>query len=176
MRVRLSLILLVALALAPFAARAVGVGVNPAALDITVGSLGQGSATLTITNPSTEPGLFVISPDEQAQWFTVAPSEVRLEAGESRVVQITAHPDQSGQFALQLSVLGYPLDTRAFKAASGLKVPVHLTVAAIHQTSWQRSLGIGLLVVAVIGAVLWYWRWYRRRSWWQRLKSRVHFW
>ena len=161
----------------PLPVAAVGVGVNPASLEVDTGTSGQATATLNITNPSNEPGLFAISADDQAAWFTFSPAEVRLEAGETRAVEVQVHPSQTGRFVLQLSVLGYPLDTRAFKAASGLKVPNYISTTVVNQSNqtW-RIIGIGLLVVAVLGAATAYVYYWRRRTWWQRLKNKVHFW
>lgn len=161
----------------PYQVRAVGVGVNPLSVQISTGSSGQGSALLSLTNPSNEPGIFTVSPDQLVSWFTITPAEVRLEAGETKSVEITVHATKPGQYALQLSAVGYPLDRRAFAAASGLKVPLYLTVAPLKQTSWGwRIIGVGISAAFLGGSLFWYFYYWRRRSFWQRLKHRVNFW
>jgi len=166
---------IVALLLFPFfvlPVKAVGVGVEPVSLEIKVGATGTPRTTLKITNPSVEPGIFIVSADDLAPWFTFEPKEARLEAGEARVVTVIVHPRRSGRFATNLSVVGYPLDTRSFNAGSGLKVPVQLVVTGVSPWPWWRYVGLGLLMVAVGGGLaLGYWQ-FRQRSLWQRWLDR----
>jgi hypothetical protein len=155
---------------------AVGVGVNPSSLDFKIESAGGAHNQLTVTNPSQEPGLFIISLDDLANWFTISPAELRLEAGESQQVEITVKPEKVGSFATSLSVIGYPLDTREFKAGSGLKVPLRFTAANINHSYFLGYVGWALIILALIGA-LGFWHYYRRRhSWRWRLRRLVHFW
>lgn len=155
---------------------AVGVGVNPSVLDFKIESAGSARNQLIVTNPSQEPGLFIISPDDLASWFTINPAELRLEAGESQQVDITVKPKQVGSFATSLSVIGYPLDTRAFKAGSGLKVPLRFTATNINNNSLLGYVGWALILLSLLGA-LGFWQYYRRRhSWRWRLRRLVHFW
>lgn len=157
-------------------ALAVGVGVNPSALDFKIESAGGAHGQLVVTNPSQEPGLFIISPDDFANWFIISPTELRLEAGESQQVEITVKPKKVGSFATSLSVIGYPLDTREFKAGSGLKVPLRFTASGLNNNSWLGYIGWVLIILALLGT-LGFWYYYRRRHNWRwRLRRLVHFW
>ena len=130
----------------PISVGAVGVGVEPAGLNFNINSNGQSINTIKLTNPSLEPGLFTIAADDFSDWFTIQPSEIRLEANESRAVKVQVKPNQSGRFATSLSVVGYPLDTRSFNAGSGLKLPVIIisTVPAVA----LRWFYVGLVMMA----------------------------
>jgi hypothetical protein len=155
---------------------AVGVGVNPSSLDFKIESAGGARNQLMVTNPSNEPGLFVVSSDDLADWFTISPAELRLEAGESQQVEITIKPKKIGSFVTSLSVIGYPLDTREFKAGSGLKVPLRFTAANINHNYFLGYVGWALIILSLIG-MLGFWYYYRRRhSWRWRLRRLVHFW
>ena len=155
----------------PVAVQAVGVGVNPLSVAASLKVGQEVVKEIQVTNPSVEPGLFVVSADELADWFKFEPSELRLEARESRSVKVVVKPTKAGRYSVNLSVIGYPLDTRSFNAGSGLKVPVSLVVSGATPTPWWRYLGWGLLVVALAGGLgLGGWH-FRHRHWWQRLRG-----
>ncbi len=131
---------------------ALGVEANPAHLKLVTNSQGRVETVLTIANPSTEPGLFALSIDDHQSWFKIEPAELRLEAGERRAVKISIKADKSGQYSTWLSVVGYPLDTRAFKAGSGVKIPLNLSVSEI-KTYWPAYI-IGGVALSLILAGL----------------------
>ncbi|MBI5466029.1 MAG: hypothetical protein HY974_01920 [Candidatus Kerfeldbacteria bacterium] len=155
----------------PSAVAAVGVGVKPLSLEIAAGLGQEVVQEIQITNPSLEPGLFAVSADDLSDWFEFEPAEVRLEAHESKIVKVRLKPQGSGRLATSLSVVGYPLDTRSFKAGSGLKVPVSLVVTGSAATPWWRYLGWGLLLLTVSGSAILGFRQWRHRSLWQRLRG-----
>lgn len=140
----------------PNLALALGIEANPTSLKLITNSKGEAESTVTIANPSTEPGLFALSIDDNKEWYKIEPAEVRLEAGERRTVKINVRADKVGQHSTWLSVVGYPLDTRAFKAGSGVKIPVSLTVNEIKSLTGAYILGGAALVCVVLGLYLLY--------------------
>jgi len=152
---------------------AMGVGLSPTSLDLIVGNDGLARAELTISNPSQEAGLFTVAADDYADWFIFQPSELRLDPQSQQKVKVLVKPNQTGRYASNLSILAYPLDTRSFKAASGVKVPFNLTVQVLPSLVWHYYLGWGLLLLAAIGAggLIYYHQ--SKKSWWQKILEKL---
>jgi len=161
------IVLLVVSLLIPQLVLAVGIGVQPTSLNLSANAQGEASGKITISNPSAEPGLFTVSADDLASQFSFNPTEVRLEAQESKVINVIFHSKQAGRWATNLSVVGYPLDTRSFNAGSGLKVPINLTVEKVSGSVLLIYIIIGASLVLLIGFLIF--KYWRRRSLWYRL-------
>lgn len=140
----------------PQSVAALGVEINPSSLKLETNNKGEAQAVLTIANPSAEPGIFALSVDEQSNWFKIQPAELRLEAGERRNVKIDIKADRIGRYTTWLAVAGYPLDTRAFKAGSGVKVPVSLIVNEIKSYTFAYILSGAGFSLIVLGLFLLY--------------------
>ena len=161
------IVLLIVSLLAPQLVLAVGIGVQPTSLNLSANAQGEASGKITISNPSAEPGLFTVSADDLSSQFSINPTEVRLEAQESRVINIIFYSKQAGRWATNLSVVGYPLDTRSFNAGSGLKVPINLTVDQVSGSVWWIYIIIGAGLVLLISFFAF--KHWRKRSVWYRL-------
>ncbi|MFZ5390702.1 MAG: hypothetical protein ACOZAJ_00275 [Patescibacteria group bacterium] len=152
---------------------AMGIGVSPTSLTLTTSGDGLAGAELIISNPSGEAGLFTVAADDYADWFVFQPSELRLDPKSQQKVKVLVKPTETGRYVSNLSILAYPLDTRSFKAASGVKVPFSLTVEILPTGNWYYYLGWGLLLMAVAGAggLIYYHQ--SKTAWWQKILKKL---
>ncbi len=150
-------------------ASAMGIGVSPTVLNLATDSGGLITTEIIISNPSLEPGLFTVTADDYSDWFVFEPSELRLETKEQQKVKILIKPNKLGRFASNLSILAYPLDTRSFKAASGVKVPFNLAVETLQVAEWYYHLGWGLLFLAAAGVIGLIYYHQLKTSWWKKV-------
>lgn len=117
---------------------AVGVGVKPSYLELTLPAGQVAEAKLNIYNVSLEPAQFKIYPDELKDWIKVEPADFRLEASEVKAVKIYITAKEDGKQATNLSVVATPLDKRQFNADSGIKVPVRLNISPGATRLWEN--------------------------------------
>src|SRR3990167_11055345 len=112
----------------PFFASAVGVGVTPSELDVTVSINQTVERELEVTNTSDEPGRYTVSADEYTAYFAIYPPEFDVVPNETQRVRVQIAGRKGGRFGTNLTVVGMPIDQRVFNAGSGVKVPVRVAV------------------------------------------------
>lgn len=136
---------------------AAGLGIFPAEYlaQVTEGDLE--TFTIEVFNTAREPGMFHVYADEQIAWFVISPEQFRLDPDSSERVKVIVQPDAPGKHIVNLSVVGRSLERQSFNAASGLKFPVTLTVAAgnANELAWLHIIfGTAALATVVVGTAL----------------------
>jgi hypothetical protein len=152
MRVRQISIALLSFALVvcgqlPIFAKAAGLEVAPARLNISVGSAPV-TARLEVKNPTADVQLFEASLDEVEPGVTVRPKSFTLQSGQAQIVQVVAEPSSSRSFSGTVSIVGRPLkDSSVSAVGGGVKVPVTVHFGASQSwydswTFWAKVLGV----------------------------------
>jgi len=121
-------LLLVLLFLMVAQTKAIGIGIKPSYLEVSLNEREKITTSLRVYNISNEPAQFRIYADELIDWLKITPTEFRLEAQETKVVKIEVEAKDSGRRSTNLSVVGSPLNKSQFNADSGVKVPLRLDV------------------------------------------------
>lgn len=108
---------------------AIGVGANASFLNLELKVKQPQSVKISVFNISNEAGIFRVYPDELSDWIKISPNNFRLEAGESREVEISVFAKKMGIRATNISVLSEPLGRQSFSVGSGIKIPLRLNVS-----------------------------------------------
>jgi hypothetical protein len=127
-------------------ALAVGVVVKPSRLEISGRMLSPSAKEILVINNTAEPAIYKVYPDSYRSQISAAPAEFQLAGNESRIVNISAKFNWPGERRLNISVVGRPLGASELAAASGVKIPVTLTVAGWGQF-WLFLVLISLCLV-----------------------------
>ncbi len=114
----------------PSAVLAIGISASPATLSIKTEMGQEGTAHFTITNPSTEVGVFEAYPEEFETDITLVPSRFVLEAGEKREVLVRARGKEVGKLRTAIAVEAQPLGTPSQGVGGGVRLPFSLETVA----------------------------------------------
>ncbi len=147
------------------AARAIGLSVTPPELVVGARRGEEIVERIVVSNPSNEVALFEVYPDEFELLVKVMPASFVLESGEEKNVFVRIEPRQAGQFVTAVSIVAYPLSQGNFNAASGVKVPVRITVSdsavalpglifTFVGEQYHRMIGIFLFAVVAASSAL----------------------
>ncbi len=109
---------------------AIGLSASPAILSVQTKVGKEGTARFTITNPSTEVGLFEAYPEEFETEITLVPSRFVLEAGEKREVLVRARGREVGALRTAIAVEAQALGVPAEGVGGGVRLPFSLEVTA----------------------------------------------
>ena len=133
----------------PFNAQAIGVAVDPAQLDVFYS--GTKKIDLKISNISKEPENISIFPDDLSEYIKVQPKEFILNPEQVTVVKIFLNftDKKSGVKKTNLSVISKALNKSSFNAASGIKIPLTITISDEKQ-QWNA----GSIFIAVFVSLL----------------------
>lgn len=142
--------LLIVFILFPLSSQAVGLEINPAELNINVPQ--TANSKINIKNISPEAIAIKVSADNFADKIILIPQELTLLPQESAVVEVRVNflPTSKKLLATNISVVGQSLDKKSFNAASGLKIPLAITILP----PWWAQLGILSLGAAVLLLIL----------------------
>ncbi len=117
-------------AIVPVITQAIGISASPATLSVQTKVGKEGTARFTITNPSTEVGLFEAYPEEFETEITLVPSRFVLEAGEKREVLVRARGREVGALRTAIAVEAQALGVPAEGVGGGVRLPFSLEVTA----------------------------------------------
>ncbi|RJQ35195.1 hypothetical protein C4566_01130 [Candidatus Parcubacteria bacterium] len=136
--------------LLPFSAKAIGVSVSPAAIDLLYPD--DRATELVIKNISLEPIIVYIYPDDHKDKITVNPEELSLLPEEYGQINVAFDfsKEQNGVKNTQLSIVSKAVDKRSFNAASGLKIPLSIN---INKEPWHWS-GPAVFTVVFLGLLI----------------------
>lgn len=114
----------------PIISRAIGLSATPATLSVhtTVGK--EGTVRFTVSNPSTEVGLFEAYPEEFEAHITLVPSRFVLEAGEKREVHVRARGREVGALRTAIAIEAKALGVPEQGVGGGVRLPFSLEVTA----------------------------------------------
>ncbi len=107
---------------------AIGIGAKPSFLNLELKTGELEKTKILVYNISKEAAIFEVFPDELKEYITIQPDNFRLEAGETKEVEITLSLKEGGRRATDLSVLAKPLDRASFSVSSGIKIPLRLNI------------------------------------------------
>jgi hypothetical protein len=107
---------------------AIGVGLKPKELKIRTQTDQSETADFLVVNISAEPAIYQIFPDEFGDQIKVTPSDFRLEPDGSQIVRVSAKFKKPGEFMTQISVIARPLAVANLVAATGVKMPIYVSV------------------------------------------------
>jgi len=108
--------------------QAVGIGVKPSFLELDISKGADQTAKLTVYNVSSEAAWYRVYADELSDWITIEPANFRLEASETKQINVIVQAVEEGRQVTNLSVVASPLDKRVFNADSGVKIPLRLNI------------------------------------------------
>ena len=150
-RVLLLLLIVLSFAFSGKMIQAAGLGIYPSEFSAKVSVDSKTTFTLEVYNTSAEPGIFRVYADQKEDWFAIEPAEFQLNPDSRQKVKVLIEPKSSGKYIIDLSVVGKSLNKRGFDVASGLKLPVVLTVAsagAYNLVYWYFALLVFILLLA----------------------------
>lgn len=127
-------------------AQAVGVGVKPTRLDLSV-KAGQELVTeFLVINVAEVPAMYQVYPDAMIDEIKVDPADFQLEPGSNKIVKIKVEIKNPGRFSTNISVVARPLGAGGLVAASGVKVPIEIVSSGIP----FGGIILGLLAICLV--------------------------
>lgn len=134
----------------PIGVSAIGLSATPAMLSIRTQMGGENIARFTISNPSSEVGLFEAYPEEFETHITLIPSRFVLEAGEKREVLVRAYGREVGMLRTAIAVEAQALGSPSQGVGGGVRLPLSIEVTA------GNSLLSAVFFIGKESAVLWF--------------------
>jgi len=132
--------------------QAVGVGVKPKEIDLTV-KIGRETVTeFLVMNVSDQPAIYQVYPDALEGEIKLGPSDFRLEPGGSQIVKASIIISGPGRYSTNISVVARPLGATGLVAASGVKVPITIDSSGIP--IWWLGVGVVLACLVIIFVLL----------------------
>lgn len=151
----LLLLFIMALALFPSQASAIGVGAAPSELDFSIRLGGSATETLHVINTGDSEAKYRVYMEEKYKnWFDIAMNEFILAPNEVKEVHITVSPPLCavGDYADYIYVVGTNPSPQLGMGA-GIKVPVYL-----HIVGWPLYVAIGMVALLAGLAAFLVWR------------------
>lgn len=137
------LILILASILLPALSQAAGIQVSPSKIDFILEANKSAFQELIVANPTVDVQVFEVYVDEFSEIIKANPASFTLEAGERKVVIITAHftdiENVSQILKTNLSVVSKPLVETRLQANTGVKIPLSVSVIVEHITMESES-------------------------------------
>lgn len=148
--------------------QAVGLTLAPAKIAVSYPQ--DKSAELVVTNISSEPILVKISPDNWTKEIVITDAEFSLmpEAKTKVKINFNFSPHKSQIYQTNLSVVANALSPSSFNAASGIKVPVSVSIAPT-KTRLVLFIFFSILFICLLVISIFYY--YRRKH---SLLHRLH--
>ena len=139
----------------PSIARAVGISVSPPTLELKNAANKKITGTFTVMNPSRESVVYEITNDGLLP-LVITPITFLLEPGKRANIAIEYPPNKlttaNYRLTTQLSILGRPLTVQPTQAASGIKLPVSISVGQVEGVSTRRydPIAVGILLIDML--------------------------
>lgn len=140
----ISAIIILSLILLPSITQSASVGVKPSQLNLELQTGKEIQSQILIINVEQQPAIYQIYPDDFAGNIKPSPSEFRLEANATQIVDLKIKFNNPGSYVTNLSVIAKPLTASNLAVSSGVKVPVAINVNGFP--IWL----LGLIIVGVI--------------------------
>ena len=132
--------------------QAVGVGVKPKAIDLSVQAGRETTTEFLVLNVADEPALYQIYPDALVDEIKISPTDFQLDPGASKIIKATVKMKSPGLFSTNISVVALPLGAGGLASASGVKLP--LTIIASGWPPWLKIIGLVLTICLVLAFAL----------------------
>lgn len=129
---------------------AVGISVSPTKLILSGTTHKSISSTFTVSNPSRETVIYEVSNDGLLP-LTITPTTFLLEPNKKAKVTVEYSPQGSETINSQtnLSILGRPLTVSPTQAASGVHIPVTISIGIVTgiNTTKYDPLNVGIVII-----------------------------
>ena len=154
------LILILVLILFPFLSQAAGIQISPSKIDFILEVGGESvSKELVVVNPTADIQIFEVYPDEFSEIIKTNPASFTLEAGERKVVTVTARSSATENISqvlkTNLSVVSKPLVETRLQANTGVKIPLSIVMEDIIVKNESHiispKLFYAILIVVALG-------------------------
>lgn len=153
------LILVLVLILFPFLSQAAGIQISPSKIDFVLEADKLASKELIVANPTADIQIFEVYPDEFSEIIKTNPASFTLEAGERKVVTVTARSSAKENISqvlkTNLSVVSKPLVETRLQANTGVKIPLSIVMEDIIVKNESHiispKLFYAILIVVALG-------------------------
>jgi len=142
-----SLLLLSPLALV----RAVGIGIKPKEINLKAVVNKVTETEMLIVNVSAEAAMYKVTADAFEDIIIISPADFQLSPSSSQIIKIMVRPEKRGLFATNISAIARPMGAGGLSAASGVKVPITISVSGWR--FWQLALAV-LVICLIVNFVL----------------------
>ncbi|MEA1908319.1 MAG: hypothetical protein U9N43_04735 [Euryarchaeota archaeon] len=107
-----------------------GIGVNPAKMDVEVGNSENVQRTITVSNPEdVEMKFRVYNEDESIDWIQISDPTFSLKAHQTKEVTVRFAPTANGIGDVDTKICVVSLKSEGdFNMGSGVKIPTHISI------------------------------------------------
>lgn len=123
----------------PLAIKAAGLKVWPSEMAISATSGSPAQTYLFVENPNDKPVFFEVYPDNLQNYLEISPAGFVLNPKENKKIAVLANFPKPGLFRTNVSVLAKPTADDLFKANSGVKIPLEITIASGDKTGFLAA-------------------------------------
>jgi hypothetical protein len=130
----------------------IGIGVNPAKMEVEMGTGENVWKNITVSNPeSAELGFQVYIENQSIDWIKISDPEFSLEPHQKKqiTVQFTPTADEVGEFDAKICVVTLK-PSGGFNIGSGVKIPVHITIEKSETTLYTNPIIIVLIISGLL--------------------------
>ena len=132
-----------------------GIGVNPAKMDVEVGNSEDVQKTITVSNPEdVEMEFRVYHEDESIDWIQISDPTFSLKAHQTKEVTVRFAPtvDEIWEFDTKICVVSLKSDG-GFNMGSGVKIPTHISIEE-EAVPFYTNPAIILLIISWLCIIL----------------------
>ncbi|MEA3293646.1 MAG: hypothetical protein U9P81_01540 [Euryarchaeota archaeon] len=131
---------------------AIGIGVDPAKLEVEIESGGNTSENITISNPENiEFGFHIYTDDEFTDWITISDPVFSLGPYQKKQVTIYFTPITDKSEKYNATIYAVALDsTSNINIGSGVKIPTYITINKAANSFYTNPVFIILTLVALV--------------------------
>ncbi len=130
----------------------IGIGVNPAKIEVEMETGENVQRNITVSNPeSAELGFQVYIENQSIDWIKISDPEFSLEPHQKKqiTVQFTPTAGEVGEFNAKICVVALK-PSGGFNVGSGVKIPVHITIEKSATLFYTNSLFIVLIISGLL--------------------------
>ena len=130
----------------------IGIGVNPAKMEVEMGTGENVWKNITVSNPeSAELGFQVYIENRSIDWIKISDPEFSLEPHQKKqiTVRFTPTAGEVGEFNAKICVVTLK-SSGGFNIGSGVKIPVHITIEKSATPFYTNPLIIVLIISGLL--------------------------
>lgn len=130
----------------------IGIGVNPAKMEVEMETGENVWKNITVSNPeNAELGFQVYIENQSIDWIKISDPEFSLEPDQKKqiTVQFTPTAGEVGEFNAKICVVTLK-PSGGFNIGSGVKIPVHITIEKSATTFYTNPLIIVLIISGLL--------------------------
>ena len=130
----------------------IGIGVNPAKMEVEMGTGENVWKNITVSNPeSAELGFQVYIENQSIDWIKISDQEFSLEPDQKKQITVQFAPTagEVGGFDAKICVVTLK-PSGGFNIGSGVKIPVHITIEKSETTFYTNPIIIVLIISGLL--------------------------